>query len=120
MPSQRSTRAAFQLWWGRTFRIVLRVVFVVWIVLGGLGAVMSIIDPIGIIVGGLVVVAGVVGLRATRRPFHEWGIASLIPGVQDQASAIDAPPTLKSTEAIASESDVTSRPNKSLERTREG
>jgi uncharacterized sodium:solute symporter family permease YidK len=120
MPSQRSTLSAFQLWWGRTFRIVLRVVFVVWIVLGGLGAVMSIIDPIGIIVGGLVVVAGVVGLRATRRPFHEWGIATFIAGVHAEATSSNAAITPKSAEAIASEADVSARPNKSLERTREG
>ena len=119
MPSHRSTREAFQLWWGRTFRVVLRVIFVIWIVLGGLGAVMSIIDPIGIIVGGLVAVAGVVGLRATRRPFHEWAIATLVSGAHHKAAAADASTSLKSSEAIAGESDVTTRPNKSLERTRE-
>jgi hypothetical protein len=117
MSTQPSSRVAFQQWWGRTFRVALRVVFVIWIVIGVLGALMSIIDPLGMILFGLVAIAGAFGLRATRRPFHEWGIAALVSRPQSEKSSAE---TLRSPDGTLTEVNDPPRPNKSLERTREG
>jgi hypothetical protein len=118
--SQLSTFEAFQLWWARAFRIALRVIFVIWIVLGVLGVLMSIINPLGIIPFGLVAIAGVLGLRATRPPVHEWRIV-LAFGLKAPAerSSPDKSTTSISSADTSSKAGVPPRPNKSLERTRE-
>ena len=120
MPTQVSTYVAFQLWWARTFRIVTRVVFVVWIVIGVLGMLMSIIKPLGMIPFGLAAIAGFLGLRATRRPFQEWGIVTAlgfkVPAV---GSSPDTSTPSSSSVDISGEADAQPRPNKSLERTRD-
>jgi hypothetical protein len=118
MSSQLSTSVAFQSWWGRTFRIAMRVVFVIWIVIGVLGVLMSIIKPLGMIPFGLVAIVGVLGLRATRRPFHGWGIVAAL-GFRVPAEESKSTTSTSSVDASA-EAEAPPRPNKSLERTREG
>ena len=86
----------------------MRVVFVIWIVGGVVGALMSIIKPLGMIPAGLIALAGLIGLRVTRRPFHEWGIVTAL-GFK-----------LPAEESSPDEVERSPRPNKSLERTREG
>jgi hypothetical protein len=121
MSSQRSTFANAQLWWGRTFRIALRVVFVIWIVIGVLGVLMSIIKPLGMIPFGLLAIAGGLGLRATRPPFHDWRIVSALGfSVPAEASSPDRLTTSTSPADTSEKADGPPRPNKSLERTREG
>ena len=119
MTRQRSSQLQFQLWWGRAFRVALRFVFAVWVVLGSIGAVMSILKPIGVLVGGLLAAVGVLGWRATRRPFHEWGIVtSLFP--EYKLADISGPSAGPTSQDTGSATDNTpSRPNKSLERARE-
>jgi hypothetical protein len=118
---QRPSQLSFQLWWGRAFRLFLRFVFAVWIVAGSLGALMSILlDPIGVLLGGIFAVVGFFGWRATRRPFHEWRLVNswlkgaAVPNISGPPAS---PPTQNSG---SSEVSTPPRPNKSLERTREG
>ena len=111
---------AFQWWWGRAFRIAMRVVFVIWIIGGVLGVLMSIIKPLGMIPAGLIAIAGVVGLRATRRPFHEWRIVAVLGfKLPAEGSSPDKSTTSTSTVTTSAEAGGPPRPNKLLERTRE-
>jgi hypothetical protein len=113
--------ANLQWWWGRIFRIALRAVFVIWIVIGVLGVLMSIIKPLGMIPFGLLAIAGGLGLRATRQPFQEWRIASALGfRVPAKGSSPRASKTSTSSADTSMEADSPSRPNKSFERTREG
>jgi hypothetical protein len=117
---QRSSQSQFQLLWGRAFRVALRFVFGAWIVLGAIGAVMSIFEPIGVLVGGFLAALGFLGWRATRRPFHEWGIvASLFPGNR-AVDTVDPPVGPASRSGGSAADNTPPRPNKSLERTPEG
>jgi hypothetical protein len=121
MSSQPPTFANVQSWWGRTFRIGLRVVFVIWIVIGVLGVLMSIIKPLGMIPFGLLAIVGGLGLRATRPPFHEWQIVSALGfDVPAKGSLPDKSTTSTSSADTSSAAGGPPRPNKSLERTREG
>jgi hypothetical protein len=119
MSSQLPTIVAFQSLWARVFRVGMRIVFALWIVVGALGALMSIIKPLGILVSGLFAVAGAIGLYATRRPVQEWGILSAF-GFKfpvDTSSTVGSATQTSSVHASA-EADAPSRPNNSLERTR--
>jgi hypothetical protein len=120
MPSQLSTFGTFQLWWARAFRVALRVIFVIWIVLGVLAALMSVINPLGMIPFGLVAIAGVLGLRATRPPVHEWRVLAAFGfKLTAEGSSPDESTTSTSSPDPTAKGDVQPRPNKSLERTRD-
>ena len=97
----------------------MRFVFAVWIVAGSLGAIMSILlDPMGVVLGGIFAVVGVFGWRATRRPFHEWGLVKS--WLKETVVLNDSgPPTGPPAQNLgSSEVSTPTWPNKSLERTR--
>jgi hypothetical protein len=78
-----------------------------------------VVDPWGILVGICIAAMGFFGWRATRRPFHEWDfVAPFLPEIKvenDAASHTGSEGERAGSAAVS----TPSRPNNSLERTRE-
>jgi hypothetical protein len=81
---------------------------------------MSIFKPIGVLVGAFLVAIGVLGWRATRRPFQEWGIVVSWLKEHKVEDTADSSADSASQNVGSAADNTPPRPNKSLERTREG